>query len=520
MVDVETTGLSPSWDRLLEVAVVHVDSRGRRTAEWATRVNPEGPVGASHIHGITEADVATAPRFAEVIQQLNTSLRGRAVVAHNAGFDLAFLRAEYTRAGWRMPWLPSLCTLQASHHYLPALHGRKLADCCAAVGLVLDGAHSALGDSRAAAGLLAHYLNPRTRPAPLREHLALPGQAAEVVWPVGPASRPRQPGARLPTGIPSRTAPRPAAPSLLRSLDGQVLADAVDEGAPVGTVSYLQLLTTVLSDGELTADEASGLREVAGEYGLTPDDIASAHNGYLLALAHRALEDGRVTTAERTDLIVVARLLELPESLVRAVLDRAERARHARLSAHLKPLPKNWQLGDPLRVGHKVVFTGCDPAVRARLETRAEQLGVRVLGSVSARTAMLIPERTESSTKNSDADRLGVRTVLPHQFDVLLAHLQPSLRTATPATPATPVNPARRRTPAAVPSGQSSATESALIRQWALDQGLPVSARGRLPAGIVAAYRNAHLVSEQKLQHPGMTARQDAAISGEPRVVG
>jgi len=492
VIDVETTGLSPSWHRVVEVAVVHVDARGRRTTEWTTRVNPEGPVGATHIHGITEADVADAPRFAEVIPQLNAYLRGRAVSAHNANFDLAFLRAEYTRAGWHMPWLPSLCTLQASHHYLPELRGRKLQDCCAAAGIPLREAHSALGDSRATASLLAHYLSPKTRPTPLPDHLDLPRQAAEVTWPVGPSTGPRQPGSRRAGAVPYRTARRVAAPSLLSNLRNLPLVDAVDEGAPVGTLSYLQLLTDVLSDGELTESEAVGLRDLALEYGLTAEDVAAANTGLLLALAHRALEDGRVSTAERADLLTVAGLLQLPESLVRQLLDRAEKAHHARLGAHLKPLPSGWRHGEPLRVGDKVVFTGCDPELRTRLEARAEELGVRVLTAVSSRTALLVTEKAESSTKDSEAEQLGTRTVQPREFEVLLTHLQPALTSSSP-TAQTTATPSRATSGSATtPTVRSAGHDAGRVRQWALDQGLTVSARGRLSADVVTAYRNAH----------------------------
>lgn len=492
VIDVETTGLSPSWHRVVEVAVVHVDARGRRTTEWTTRVNPEGPVGATHIHGITEADVANAPRFADVIPELNAYLRGRAVSAHNANFDLAFLRAEYGRAGWQMPWLPSLCTLQASHHYLPELRGRKLQDCCAAANIALRGAHSALGDSRATAALLAHYLSPKTRPTPLPDHLDLPRQAAEVTWPAGPSTGPRQPGSRRAGSVPYRTARRTGAPSLLRNLRNLPLVDAVDEGAPVGTLSYLQLLTDVLSDGELTESEAVGLRDLALEYGLTAQDVAAANTGLLLALAHRALEDGRVSTAERADLLTVAGLLQLPESLVRQLLDRAEKARHARLGAHLKPLPSDWRDGEPLRVGDKVVFTGCDPDLRARLEARAEELGVRVLAAVSSKTALLVTEKAESSTKNSDAEQLGTRTVRPREFEVLLTHLQPALTSSSPVA-RTRATPSRATSESATtPTAMSTGPDAGQIRQWALDQGLTVSALGRLSADVVTAYRNAH----------------------------
>lgn len=116
VIDVETTGLSPTAHRVVELAVVRTDLSGRVLDEWSTRFNPEGPVGATHIHGITQRDVAHAPRFSELIPHITSRLAGHAVVAHNAKFDLAFLRNEYARAGWGMPWLPALCTLEASNH--------------------------------------------------------------------------------------------------------------------------------------------------------------------------------------------------------------------------------------------------------------------------------------------------------------------------------------------------------------------------------------------------------------------
>jgi DNA polymerase-3 subunit epsilon len=61
VLDVETTGLSASSNRVLDIALITTDPYGRVLEEWTTRLNPQGPVGATHIHGITAADVAHAP---------------------------------------------------------------------------------------------------------------------------------------------------------------------------------------------------------------------------------------------------------------------------------------------------------------------------------------------------------------------------------------------------------------------------------------------------------------------------
>lgn len=49
-----------------------------------------------------------APRFGEVLAEISNRLAGAAIAGHNVRFDLAFLRAEYARAGWRFPFLPAL----------------------------------------------------------------------------------------------------------------------------------------------------------------------------------------------------------------------------------------------------------------------------------------------------------------------------------------------------------------------------------------------------------------------------
>src|SRR5699024_5924662 len=119
----------------------------------------------------------------------------------NAEFDVAFLRAEFARAGMPMPVFSTYCTLQASTLYLPQLRRRKLADCCAAVGVTNQQAHSALGDAYAAAGLLAHYLalDARTgHDAPLTATRALHGGAQPPQAPTPQPATAQAPGPQAP----------------------------------------------------------------------------------------------------------------------------------------------------------------------------------------------------------------------------------------------------------------------------------------------------------------------------------
>lgn len=519
VLDVETTGLSATTHRVLEIALVTTDPSGRVLDEWTTRLNPQGPVGATHIHGITDADVRHAPLFPDVLDELNQRLTGAALVAHNARFDLAFLRAEYARAQWRLPYLPALCTLDASSHHLPNLPRRRLTDCCHAIGHPLVHAHSALGDARGTAALLAHYLHPHHGVPAQPEHLRMPHDALAITWPSGPeaAPVPVATGARSASLTRRRdltdrarrnvealnlTTVRPTQP-LVQLVERFALADAIDEGAPTGALAYLEKLAEVLEDGVLTPDEAADLDEVASMHDLDQSSITLTHCAFVLALVHAALADGKVTRAETDEVRVVAALLDVDPTVVRTLVTEAETTRQTRLSANLGPLPDDWAHGEPLRVGDRVVFTGCEGAGRDELEQRSTELGVRVIGTVSSKTAMLVTDGTMLGGKYQKATSLGIRTIGPTTYRVLLQHLQPAatppreetrrtqLGVLAPKIAALPTDPPTAPVKVATPAPSdnlNAAVPPAAVRAWGRDNGWEVGQRGRLPAGLLEAY--------------------------------
>jgi DNA polymerase-3 subunit epsilon len=159
-------------------------------------------------------------------------------------------------------------------------------------------------------------------------------------------------------------------------------------------------------------------------------------------------------------------------------------------------LPENWTHGEPLRVGDKVVFTGCDPEQRTRLENRAESLGVRVVGGVSRQTAMLVTDGGFHGTKAAKASELSVRVIHPDVFDQMLTHLQPAIPRELPTAPETRREPAAPRTTreplpdVSTQLGARGASPSA-VRAWAISNGIEVGTRGRLHADVFDAYWNA-----------------------------
>ena len=160
VVDVEATGSSSHRHRVLELAVVLLGPDLGAQGEFSTLIDPQGPVGPTHIHGIEVHHLGGAPRFAGIAARLLTLLRGRVLVGHNVGCDRAFLAAEYARVGVPLPVVPELCTMRmaaAGSAYRLAPHGLSLRDCAAAVGVTDGHPHTALGDARATAALFAYY---------------------------------------------------------------------------------------------------------------------------------------------------------------------------------------------------------------------------------------------------------------------------------------------------------------------------------------------------------------------------
>lgn len=165
-IDVETTGVDPSTDRVIEIAFVTHDGR-----EWSTLVAPGVPIpsGATAVHGIDDAAVAGAPSFAEAwarAVELGLVEPGfQALLAYNAPFDQSMICAEFVRAGYAdiaqtladAEWIDPLVVVKDVDKFAK---GKKLADACARRGIALDGAHRALADARAAHMLFQRIVPP------------------------------------------------------------------------------------------------------------------------------------------------------------------------------------------------------------------------------------------------------------------------------------------------------------------------------------------------------------------------
>jgi DNA polymerase III epsilon subunit-like protein len=156
VVDVETTGLDPRADRVVEVACV-LCRGGRRLATFESLVDPQRPIPAfaTRIHNIGDDDVRGAPTLAELADRLSELARDAVVVAHNASFDARFLPFLSDR-----PWLCTMRLARIAVPDAPAYRNQVLREHLRIRDPEADGipAHSALGDAMVTSHILARCI--------------------------------------------------------------------------------------------------------------------------------------------------------------------------------------------------------------------------------------------------------------------------------------------------------------------------------------------------------------------------
>ena len=143
-VDVETTGLSPTEDRIAEIGVVTVEDGC--IERWTTLLQPSSRVGTSSASGSPLGGPHHAPRFRDIAVDLARRLDGHLLVAHNARFDYSFLKAEFERAG--IFFQPDVvCSVMLSRRLDPGLRHHDMDALVACHALSVEERHRALPDA-------------------------------------------------------------------------------------------------------------------------------------------------------------------------------------------------------------------------------------------------------------------------------------------------------------------------------------------------------------------------------------
>ena len=149
IVDVETTGLDPNNDRVIEIAILRIKNNRIETT-FNTTINPGVQISSSitKITGITQEQIEKSPIFEDVKNNIRSLLSGKLFVAHNARFDHAFVKNEFIRMSESIR-LKTLCTVRLSRRLFPSLASHSLESIIKEFNIQTKQRHRALADSKA-----------------------------------------------------------------------------------------------------------------------------------------------------------------------------------------------------------------------------------------------------------------------------------------------------------------------------------------------------------------------------------
>jgi len=149
IVDIETTGLSPQKDKIIEIAI-YIHDGEKIIDEYSTLINPEIFISdyITRINGITNKMVANAPKFYEVAKDIVNYTKDKIFVAHNASFDYNFIRSEFKSLGYNFS-CTNLCTVKLSRKIIPKQKSYSLGNLCNTLNIQINNRHRAAGDALA-----------------------------------------------------------------------------------------------------------------------------------------------------------------------------------------------------------------------------------------------------------------------------------------------------------------------------------------------------------------------------------
>ncbi|MDI6872657.1 MAG: 3'-5' exonuclease [Bacillota bacterium] len=289
VVDLETTGLYPGADRIVEISVVRVEYGKPPQLIFDTMVNPRRRMAATEIHGLTDDDVRDAPTFREIASDVAHALAGTVVAAHNVYFDVKFLDFELGESGLAIEY-PYLCTM-----YMRPLLGLgkrcSLDEACRICGVSRAVSHAAGADAVAAGTLLTHYLGEAER----RGIQTFGDVAAKKTYKFLQSwcREPFPPGLCHPRGT--------QCPRKSRTTAGGAYSDASAARSPQesGTTTirrYFEAVVDVIADLQVTPDELNAMRNL--QVGISAEAIRAVHSKVFAGVIAQFVDDDRLDEGE------------------------------------------------------------------------------------------------------------------------------------------------------------------------------------------------------------------------------
>lgn len=385
-IDLETTGLDPGKDRIVEIGLVKFRADGTTLDEFATLINsPGSDPEARAIHQIDDADLARAPSIGQALPEMLAFIDGTILVAHNCEFEEGFLAAAARRAKITLPKIVTLCTLQASRRQLDGRAFSLTAMYKTATGGWSNQKHTALGDARAVREVLLWLLNNSPTPLYLTAGPAAPQATPFTECPIScrPVPLARGSVAELLNSFPDSPYPR--------------------SGDPAQAQQYVALLTDAVEDGRLTYEEAEALTRQARATRLTGPQLKSLHHtAWNETYPDSKVDDWhRLSPTQRREMYLLADALGLSElsTQIDGVIQQCAEPSPPPEARYLKSL--------------RVAIVG-DHSEVVDLRERAESYGARLAVNVTKTVQWMVsttPEATDS--RHTTARKLGIPIITP-----------------------------------------------------------------------------------------------------------
>lgn len=380
VIDTETTGFGKT-DRLVEIAVVLVEG-SEIVQEWETLINPERDISNSNIHRVTSELVSLAPSFAEINSELSRLINGTILVAHNLSFDQRMLEQEFSRIKKDIDLGVGFCTLQATKV--------KLEVACEQYGITNVSAHRALTDARATALIFIKVfdedIDSRKGLTPISVQYDAEAKSPQLL---------------------SRAAMsadhKPGQQNLRRIIHG--LGPSKEAGPEL---SYLDALSSVMSDFEITVDEMKYLNDWAQTLSITSNKQRELHNAFFNQIIAAAERDSYISETEKMLIEKAAKTLGLSYSQPKVTEGK--------------------EMEVPLRPGMRVCFTGTaidkngEELPRETLESYATKSALIPVSSVTKKTCDLLvaADKSSMSGKTKKARDFGIPVISVIEFLDLL----------------------------------------------------------------------------------------------------
>lgn len=160
-IDLETTGLSPLIDKIIELSAVKITQDSTHHFDQLIQPGITIPSKTIEIHGITDEMVKDSPGIEEVLPEFYDFVGDLPLIAHNAKFDIGFLMFQSHQLNIKPSKNHVYCSCQYARVALPKQRSFRLKDLTENLSIELVNHHRALDDAMAALKVFAHGIQQR-----------------------------------------------------------------------------------------------------------------------------------------------------------------------------------------------------------------------------------------------------------------------------------------------------------------------------------------------------------------------